>query len=95
MRIRFTSTPKLPRDLAHLGYAAGVEVDLSDDQAARWLRRGVAEVVPAVSVPEPVEVVATESPVEVTAVEMPDPPKIVRNQPTSVQRPAAPRLPRS
>ena len=48
MRIRFTSTPKLPRDLAHLGYAAGVEVDLSDDQAARWLRRGVAEVVPAV-----------------------------------------------
>lgn len=45
-RIRFTATPKLPRDLAHLGYAAGTEVDLSEDQAGRWLRRGVAVVIP-------------------------------------------------
>jgi len=49
-RIRFTADPKLPRDLAHLGYVKGMEVDLSEDQAARWLRRGVAEVI----APEPV-----------------------------------------
>lgn len=68
-RIRFTHEPKLPRDLAHLGYCKDMEVDLSDDQADRWLRRGVAVVVldakpakaaapvpePAV-VPEPAEV---------------------------------------
>lgn len=47
-RIRFTADPKLPRDLAHLGYVKGMEVDLSEDQAGRWLRRGVADVVPAV-----------------------------------------------
>lgn len=45
-RIRFTADPKLPRDLADLGYRNGVEVDLSDDQANRWLRRGVAVVMP-------------------------------------------------
>lgn len=43
--IRFTAAPKLPRDLTHLGYTQGTEVELTDDQAARWLRRGVAEVV--------------------------------------------------
>ena len=41
-RIRFTADPKLPRDIAHLGYEKGQEVDLSTDQAERWLRRGVA-----------------------------------------------------
>lgn len=50
-RIRFTVTPKLPRDLQHLGYEAGTEVDLSDDQAGRWLRRGVAVVVAAPAAP--------------------------------------------
>lgn len=42
-RIRFTADPKLPRDLAHLGYSKGVEVDLDPDQCDRWIRRGVAE----------------------------------------------------
>lgn len=45
-RIRFTSDPKLPRDLAHLGYKKGDEVELSDNAAERWLRRGVAVVMP-------------------------------------------------
>ncbi len=44
-RIRFTATPKLPRDLKHLGYEKGMEVDLPDDQVNRWLRRGVADVI--------------------------------------------------
>lgn len=48
-RLRFTADPKLPRDLAHLGYRKDDEVELSDDQANRWLRRGVAVIVP----PEP------------------------------------------
>jgi hypothetical protein len=54
-RIRFTTDPKLPRDLAHLGYVTGTEIDLSEDQAGRWLRRGVAEVVPLVAVVAEVE----------------------------------------
>lgn len=45
-RIRFTADPKLPRDLVHLGYRKDAEVDLPDDAANRWLRRGVAVVVP-------------------------------------------------
>lgn len=45
--IRFTADPKLPRDLAHLDFKKGVEVELSDDKAGRWLRRGVAEIVTA------------------------------------------------
>ena len=45
-RIRFTVDPKLPRDWAHLGFRKGDEVDLSEDQANRWLRRGVAVTVP-------------------------------------------------
>lgn len=44
--VRFTVTPKLPRDLKYLGYEAGTEVDMTNDQANRWLRRGVAEIVP-------------------------------------------------
>lgn len=70
MRIRFTSDPKLPRDWAHLSYRAGVEVDLSPDQAERWIRRNCAEEVreqaptPA-PVVEPVEVGA-DAPEDVT-----------------------------
>lgn len=45
-RIRFTADPKLPADLAHLAYRKGTEADLSDDQANRWLRRGVATIIP-------------------------------------------------
>lgn len=64
-RIRFTADPKLPRDLAHLGYRKDTEADLSQDQADRWLRRGVAEIVadhPApVAEPEP----EPEPPVEI------------------------------
>lgn len=45
-RIRFITDPKLPRDWAHLGFRKGDEVDLSEDQANRWLRRGVAVTVP-------------------------------------------------
>lgn len=52
-RIRFIADPKLPRDLAHLGYVKGMEVELSEDQAGRWLRRGVADVVPAAVEAEP------------------------------------------
>lgn len=54
MRIKFTSDPKLPRDIAHLGYRKDLEVELSIDQAERWLRRGVAVVVPVdAATPEP------------------------------------------
>lgn len=45
-RIRFLSTPKIPRDLAPLDYKEGDEVDLPQDQADRWLVRGIAVVVP-------------------------------------------------
>jgi outer membrane biosynthesis protein TonB len=55
-RIRFTVDPKLPRDLAHLAYRKDTEVDLSEDQADRWLRRGVAVQLPPQSAePEPAE----------------------------------------
>lgn len=46
MRIRFIVTPKLPRDLAHLGYVLGTEVDVREDEANKWLNRGVAEAIP-------------------------------------------------
>ena len=52
-RIRFTADPKLPRDLKHLGYRKDTEVDLSQDQADRWLRRGVAVVIPDAPVQRP------------------------------------------
>jgi hypothetical protein len=45
MRIIFISDPKLPNDLKHLGYKSGMEVDLPNDKAERWLRRGVAQIV--------------------------------------------------
>lgn len=40
--IKFTATPELPRDIAHLAYKAGDVVDLPDDSCRRWIRRGVA-----------------------------------------------------
>lgn len=49
-RIRFTSNPKLPDDLKHLGYQKGTEVDLPQDQCDRWVRRNVAEYVTGVLV---------------------------------------------
>lgn len=67
-RIRFTANPKLPRDLAHLDYRQGTEVDLPSDQADRWLRRGVAEIVPDAK-PEP-EPAASEPMPE--AIEIPE-----------------------
>lgn len=45
-RIRFTTDPKLPRDLAHLGYRKDLEVELDTDHCERWIRRGVAVYVP-------------------------------------------------
>lgn len=43
--VRFTSDPKLPRDFAHKGYKKGQQIDMTQDEADRWLRRGVAEIV--------------------------------------------------
>lgn len=45
-RIRFTADPKLPRDWADKPYRKDYEADMSDDEADRWLRRGVAVIVP-------------------------------------------------
>jgi hypothetical protein len=62
-RIRFTVDPKLPRDWADKPYRKGTEHDVSADEADRWLRRGVAEIVadrPESTIeetgPEPVEI---------------------------------------
>lgn len=41
--IKFTATPELPFDIAHLDYKAGDVVDLPDASCRRWIRRGVAE----------------------------------------------------
>lgn len=47
-KIKFTVTPTLPHDIAHLAYAAGQEVEFERaDSAARWVNRGVAVYVPA------------------------------------------------
>ena len=63
-RIRFTADPKLPRDIAHLEYRKDIEVDVSLDEANRWLRRGVAEMIAdQVVEPEP----AAVSPATLTA----------------------------
>ena len=74
-RIRFTTAPKLPRDLAHLGYTQGTEADLSDDQAGRWLRRGVAVLVPAptpTTTPSPGPSPAADAPANAAPVAIPD-----------------------
>jgi len=45
-RVRFTADPVLPLDWRHLPYREGYEADMTADQANRWLRRGVAVIVP-------------------------------------------------
>lgn len=40
--IKFTATPELPFDIAHLGYKAGDVLEMNDASARRWVRRGVA-----------------------------------------------------
>jgi hypothetical protein len=46
-KIRFTADPKLPRDLKHLAFKKDQIVELAQDQCDRWIRRGVADMVPA------------------------------------------------
>jgi hypothetical protein len=60
--IRFTRQPKLPRDLAHLGYQAGQVVSVTDNEAQRWLNRGVAVVVTADPDPVPASAPAAPAP---------------------------------
>lgn len=45
-RIKFTEEPKIPRDMAHLGYRKGLEFNVTDQEANRWLGKGCAEIVP-------------------------------------------------
>lgn len=85
-RIRFTATPKLPRDMAHLGYHEGTEVDLSEDQANRWLRRGVATVIE----PEPQRgrfTASPPSPATPTPTPTPAPASPVTTSTTTTQQP--------
>jgi hypothetical protein len=51
--IRFTATPELPFDIAHLGYKAGDVLEMNDASARRWVRRGVAVYVVEAAVPLP------------------------------------------
>lgn len=46
-RIHFTSSPKIPRDKVNEwgDYKIGSVHNISDNEAERWLRRGVAEIV--------------------------------------------------
>lgn len=62
LHIRFTSTPKLPRDLAHLDYKLGDIVHLAENAAQRWLNRGVAEIVPAPPAPPASHLLAETDP---------------------------------
>lgn len=45
-RVRFTAAPKLPTDWADKPYREGWEGEMSEDEAARWVRRRVAVIVP-------------------------------------------------
>lgn len=45
-RVRFTAEPKLPADWAAKPYRQGWEGEMSEDEAGRWVRRGVAEILP-------------------------------------------------
>lgn len=45
--IEFTSDPKLPADMKHLGFKKGDVVELTEDQCNRWIRRNCAKSVPA------------------------------------------------
>lgn len=64
--IKFTVTPELPSDIAYLAYKAGDVVDLPEASARRWIRRGVAVLLPPkkeamVVVPEDMEAKWLES----------------------------------
>ena len=53
-KVKFVQEPKVPRDFAHKGYKKGWEGEMSLDEANRWLRRGVVEIVsPQSMVKEP------------------------------------------
>ena len=43
--VRFTAPPKLPRDWADKPYRDGWEGEMPQDEAERWVRRGVAMIV--------------------------------------------------
>jgi hypothetical protein len=45
--IRFTDDPILPRDWINRPYKKGYEAEMTEDEAHRWLKRGVAIIVPA------------------------------------------------
>lgn len=64
-RIRFTADPKLPRDWADRPYRKDTEHDVSQDEANRWLRRGVAVVVPDAPQPAPEPEPEPEQPPEI------------------------------
>lgn len=67
-RVRFTTSPKLPRDWADKPYREGWEGEMSEDEAARWVRRGVAVVLADA---EPDQAAAAE-PDQPEVVEIPD-----------------------
>lgn len=51
--VRFIADPKLPRDWADKPYRKGYETAMSEDEADRWVRRGVAIIVtPAMAAAE-------------------------------------------
>lgn len=56
-RIQFTVDPKLPRDWQNLPFVKGYVANLSDDQAQRWVNRGVAVYVGGEPAPVPVEII--------------------------------------
>jgi hypothetical protein len=46
VNVRFTADPVLPRDLRDRPYKNGYECEMSEVSANRWVRRGVAVIVP-------------------------------------------------
>ena len=44
--VRFTATPVLPADMKDRPYKEGYECEMSVESANRWVRRGVAMIVP-------------------------------------------------
>jgi hypothetical protein len=47
--VRFTSSPKLPRDWANKPYVLGYECEMSQDEADRWVRRNCILILPSPS----------------------------------------------